>query len=174
MNRECLLLAGLTCLITVLLFSGCAGYRLGSVKPQHLNEVTSIAVPTFKNKTLKPQTSVMVTNAVVKRLQEDGTYRIAHSRNADAILKGTIHTIDHQQLRSSKTDQLQTVELGVTLQVRYELVDRGSGTVLDQGTVSGDTDIFLDPNFQLSERQAVPVAAEEMAGKLVSRLSEGW
>ena len=70
--------------------------------------------------------------------------------------------------------RVDTTELGVTVVVEYELIDRSSGTILDRGSVSGDTDIFLDPNFQLSERQAFPVAAEEMAGKLVSRLSEGW
>ncbi len=161
-------------LIPVLLFTACAGYRLGSVKPKHLHEVTTIAIPTFKNETLHPQTSVMVTNAVIKRFQQDGTYRIAHSRNADAILKGTLRTVEREQLRSSPTDQLDTTELGVTLQVRYELIDRSSGAILDRGDVSGDTAIFLDPNFQLSERQAVPVAAARMADQLVSRLSEGW
>jgi hypothetical protein len=170
MKRHHFILTGLTCL----LFSGCAGYQLGSVKPQHLAEIQSIAIPTFKNNTLEPRTSVMITNAVIKGFQQDGTYRIAKSHNADAVLKGTFESIERTQLRSSRTDQLETTELGVTIQVTYELVDRRSGKVLDRGSVSGDTEIFLDPNFQLSERQAIPIASEEMATNLVSRLSEGW
>ena len=173
MNRHQFSLTVAAAAASLFLLSGCAGYRLGSVKPQHLAGVQTIAVPTFKNQTLEPRSSVMLTNAVIKRFQEDGTYRIARSHSADAVLKGTLATIDRRQLRSAPTDQLDTRELGVTLVVDYELVTP-SGAVLDRGTVTGDTDIFLDPNFQLSERQAIPVAAEEMAGKLVSRLSEGW
>lgn len=155
-------------------FSGCAGYKLGSVKPSSLKHVESIAIPTFKNLTLEPRTSVMITNSVIKRFQEDGTFQIASLDSADAVLQGTFREIERAQLRAVATDQLQTRELGVRLAVDYVLVDTQTNQPLEQGTVYGNTDIFIDPNFQLSERQAFPLAADELAGQLVSQLSEGW
>ena len=40
--------------------------------------------------------------------------------------------------------------------------------------MQGSTSVFLDANFQLSERQAIDDASRRMAEELVSRLAEGW
>lgn len=172
MNR--LRLLALSPLLLFLVLTGCAGYKLGSVKPEKLSDVQTIAIPTFKNLTLEPRTSVLMTNTVIKQFQEDGTYKIAREDDADAILFGTFRQVDRTQLRAVATDQLQTRELGIRLVVDYVLMDTNTNQPLEQGTVFGSTDIFLDPNFQLSERQAFPVAASEVANQLVSQLSEGW
>ena len=58
--------------------------------------------------------------------------------------------------------------------VAFKLRSRRTGEVLDEGQVEGEVSQFLDPNFQLSERQALPHVAERLAENLVSRLGEGW
>ena len=76
-----------------LLLTGCLGYHVGPVKPSVLRDVHGIAVPTFENKTLLPRVEVLITDSVIKQLQQDGTYRIANENNADAILKAEISEI---------------------------------------------------------------------------------
>ncbi len=152
---------------------GC-GYRLGYVKPASFARVERIHIPTFRNDTQEPRSAVLVTNAVIQQLQRDGTYQISNAERSDAILEATIVRLERRQARSVRFDTLRTSELEFTLVVDYRFRDVRTGEVLDQGTVEGETSRFLDPNFQLSERQALPLAAERLAENLVSKLAEGW
>ena len=160
-------------LISVLSLQGC-GYHLGYVKPVAYAKIQGIYVPTFQNQTQEPRSAVMVSNAVIQQFQRDGTYKMANHEQADAILDGSLVALDRRQARSARFDTLRTSELDFTLEVTYQFRDLRTNEILDQGTIEGRTSQFLDPNFQLSERQALSLAAEKLAENLVSRLSEGW
>jgi len=157
----------------VLLLTGCAGYSVGPIKPARLASVNSIAVPTFKNMTLEPRSSVLVTNEVVKRLQSDGSYTIASTTSADAVLKGTLAEIRRRPLRSARFNTLRTREMEFEIYIDFTLEDARTREVLADGRARGSSNIFLDENFQLTERQALNEAAAEAARDLVTRLSEG-
>ena len=165
------------CAAALLVFSlgGCAGYHIGPVQPYYLRAVHSIAVPTFKNNTLIPRISVLVTSTVIKQFQQDGTYRIAREENADAILKGEIETVTRAPARSVRGNVLATTEFSLTMRIRYSLTERGTGKVLAAPSeVYGTTSFFVGDDITTDERQALPLAAEELAVRLVSQLSEGW
>lgn len=161
--------------ILVACFSGCAGYHIGSVKPYYLRDVHTIAVPTFKNKTLVPRIEVLITDTVIKQFQQDGTYRIVGDDEADAILKAEIVGISRTPARSVRGNVLATQEFNLTLRVRYSLINRADETVLaTPATVSGSTSFFVSSDIVTDERQALPLATEGVATHLVSALSEGW
>ena len=161
--------------ILVACFSGCAGYHIGSVKPYYLRDVHTIAVPTFKNNTLVPRIEVLITDTVIKQFQQDGTYRIVGDDEADAILKAEIVGISRAPARSVRGNVLATVEFNLTLRVRYSLINRADETVLaPPAIVSGSTSFFVSSDIVTDERQALPLATEEVATHLVSALSEGW
>ncbi len=157
-----------------LLLPGCAGYHVGSDKPGRMENVQTLAVPTFRNLTLEPRSAVLVTNNVVRQFQIDGTYQIKDAQDADAVLRGTIREFTRRQLRSARNNNLRTRELELLLTVDFVVEEPVTGNLLSKGTVQGTTNIFLDPNFQLSERQAIDDASRKMAEELVSRLTEGW
>jgi outer membrane lipopolysaccharide assembly protein LptE/RlpB len=157
-----------------LLLTGCLGYHLGPVKPNVLRDVHAIAVPTFENKTLLPRIEVLITDSVIKQLQQDGTYRIANENNADAILKAEVTDISRTPARSLRGNVLRTTEFNLTMHVKYKL-ETSSGTVLMPSTeVVGTTSFFVQADVTTDERQALPLAAEELATHLVTQLSEGW
>ncbi|MEO8045245.1 MAG: LptE family protein [Spartobacteria bacterium] len=161
--------------LLVLSLGGCAGYHVGPIKPYALRNVHSIAVPTFDNKTLVPRIAVLVTDTVIKQFQQDGTYQIRGDEQADAILKGDITRITRAPARSVRGNVLATNEFNLALRVRYSLVERGTGKTLAQPIeVSGTTSFFVGPDITSDERQALPLAAGELAIRLVSQLSEGW
>ncbi|MEO6971198.1 MAG: LptE family protein [Chthoniobacterales bacterium] len=161
--------------LILLSLGGCAGYHIGPVQPYYLRSVHSIAVPTFGNKTLAPRIAVLVTDSVIKQFQQDGTYRIAGDDKADAILKGEITRITRAPARSLRGNVLATTEFNLALRVRYSLVERTTGKVLATPVeVIGTTSFFVGPDITSDERQALPLAAEELATRLVSQLSEGW
>ncbi len=169
--RRSVILLSLTGILSGLV--SCAGYKLGAVKPAALADISSMAIPTFINNTQEPRVSVLISNAVIGQMQTDGTYTIDTVDKADAVLRGTITNIERRQLRGARTDVLKTRELEVSVVVEFSIEDLGTGSEIDRGTVRGKTNIFLDPNFQLSERQAVQDAAERLAIALTSRLTEG-
>lgn len=157
-----------------LLLTGCLGYHVGPVKPSVLRDVHAIAVPTFENKTLLPRIEVLITDSVIKQLQQDGTYRIANENNADAILKAEISEVNRTPARSLRGNVLATTEFNLAMHVKYKL-ETPSGTVLMPSTeVVGTTSFFVGEDVTTDERQALPLAAEELAIHLVTQLSEGW
>ncbi len=159
--------------LLALVLSSCAGYKVGPNKPAHLAHVTKIAVPIFENLTLEPRLSVLATNALIKELQNDGTYQIVKKENADAILECTIRDIDRSQFRAVRTNVLRTRELRVDLKTDYKLKDP-SGATLHSGRIYRGSYIVLDPNFQLSEHQAMEEAVQRSAAALVSEIADGW
>jgi len=193
------LATGLVCL----LFSGCAGYQFGDAKSASLSNIRKLHVPPFKNLTQEPRLSSLVTNAVLKDLQADGTFQISTRSSCDAVLVGVIKHVNKSQLRANRTDTLQSQELSVYLTVEYYLADPVSGsrigevsgeekaansnwgdsknddsafTSARQGVVVGEAIQFLDPavSFQVGERQDLAIAAEDLSDKLVSQLANGW
>ena len=166
--------------------SGCLGYHIGPVKPYYLRDVHTIAVPTFKNKTLVPHIEVLVTDTVIKQLQQDGTFQIARGDDADATLTGEISQIRRLPARSVRGNVLATTEFSLALAVRYNLTGRGGQPLGAQGEAVGTTSFFVSvannttgsgnivSDVTTDERQALPLATEDLATRLVSQLSEGW
>ncbi|MDB6150364.1 MAG: hypothetical protein JWQ44_1812 [Chthoniobacter sp.] len=165
--------------LIAVIFSGCAGYTVGPIKPKLMRGVQSIAVGSFRNETLEPRVEVLLANAVIKQIQQDGTYRVAREADADAILEGTLDEIQRRPARSVRGNVLQTREYTLILRVRYRLVDK-AGRELDARGVIGQTSFFVTGSDTIAadvnqdERQAIPLAAEDLAVRLVSQISEGW
>ena len=163
-----------------LLLGGCAGYHIGPVKPAKFDGIHTIAVNNFKNDTLQPRVEVPLANAVIKQIQQDGTYKIADEANADALLEGTLEEIRRRPSRYVRGNVLQTREYTLQIKVRYKLTQRGTGKLLDERTVAGTTSFFVSGSGSIAadvnqdEIQAFPLAAEELAVRLVSQISEGW
>jgi hypothetical protein len=162
--------ATLVCLALV----GCLGYHIGPVKPYYLRDVHSIAVPTFKNRTLVPHIEVLVTDTVIKQLQQDGTFQIASGEDADATLTAEIYRINRIPARSVRGNVLRTTEFNLSLSVKYTLVGRDGKTLAPPAEAVGATTFFVGTDVTTDERQALPLATEDLATRLVSQLSEGW
>lgn len=160
--------------VMALLLAGCAGYHIGPIKPTYLKGVNTIAVPSFRNETLLPRMEVMAANCVIKELQNDGTYQVASTDSADAILHGTIRNLERQPARSLVGNVLATTEFNLEMTVDYTLTDRVTGKVLARHSVVGKTSFFVGGDVQQDEQQALPLAAENAAVQVVSYLSEGW
>lgn len=155
------------------LLSGC-GYKLGEIRPTPMRSVRTLAVPTFKNKTYEPRVEVILADTTIKQFQEDGTYPIVSDDTADAILYCTLTKIERHSVRSVQNNVLATAEFQITLRVAYQVVDRVTGVILMEGTVSGNSTFFSDNDLQTTERQAIPAAAHNIAIDLVAKLAEGW
>jgi Lipopolysaccharide-assembly len=163
-----------TAALLALCLTGCLGYHVGPVKPYYLRDIRTIAVPTFKNTTLLPRIEVLVTDTVIKQFQQDGTFRIVGNEAADAILNGEILSVTRRPTRSVRGNVLATTEFGLVMRVRYTLQDRDGRQLSPPTIATGTTSFFVGSDPSTDERQALPLATEELAVDLVSQLSEGW
>ena len=153
---------------------GCLGYHVGPVKPYYLRDVHTIAVPTFKNRTLVPRIEVLVTDTVIKQLQQDGTFQIVSGDKADATLGGEIFSIRRSPARSVRGNVLATTEFNLALVVKYSLTGRYGEQLVPKSEAVGATSFFVSSDPTSDERQALPLATEDLATRLVSQISEGW
>jgi Lipopolysaccharide-assembly len=153
---------------------GCLGYHVGPVKPYYLRDVHTIAVPTFTNRTLVPRIEVLVADTVIKQLQQDGTFQIASGDNADATLTGEISRITRAPARSLLGNVLATTEFSLALVVKYSLTGRDGKQLVPPHDAIGTTSFFVSGDVTSDERQALPLATEDLATRLVAEISEGW
>ena len=162
---------------------GCLGYHIGPVKPYYLRDVHTIAVPTFTNRTLVPRIEVLVTDTVIKQLQQDGTYQITNGDKADATLTGEISRITRAPARSVQGNILLTTEFSLVLVVRYSVAGRDGKPLVPPNDAIGTTTFFVSSaatqnitsgDVTSDERQALPLATEDLASRLVTQISEGW
>jgi outer membrane lipopolysaccharide assembly protein LptE/RlpB len=156
------------------LLGGCLGYHVGPVKPYYLRDVHTIAVPTFKNRTLVPRIEVLVTDTVIKQLQQDGTFQITNGDKADATLTGEVSRITRAPARSVRGNVLATTEFSLALVVKFSLTGRNGDQLVPPNDVVGTTSFFVSSDVTSDERQALPLATEDLATRLVTQISEGW
>ena len=166
--------------LAAVVFTGCAGYKVGPVQPTFMAGIHKICIPTFRNDTLEPRVEATLATTVINQFQQDGTYQIVNEKDADAILEGTLDTIQRRPARSVRGNVLLTKEYTLNLRCRFKLTKKDTGLVIDERAVNGTTSFYASGSDSVSqdvnqdERQAVPLAAQDMAVQLVSQLSEGW
>lgn len=161
--------------LLALVLASCAGYQLDGAKPAAMAGIGTISVPMFGNDTLHPRAEALATSAVAEAFIEDGTYRIATRGEADAVLEGSVETIDYAQVRSERLDTLRPAELQNTVTLRWTLRDAADrDRILATGTSSGTSRFFVDSNLQTSRNNALPDALQRASEALVSRLANGF
>ena len=166
--------------LAALLLSGCMGYRIGPVKPKFMTGIDSLAVSTFKNETLRARVEVMLADSLIKQLQQDGTYQVKDGDDADAIIKGSLMQVTRAPSRSVFGNILLTEEYNLIIRCRFDLYKRSTGVLIDHRDLTGQTTFFVNGSESIAadinsqERQALPLAAEDLMVRYVSLLTEGW
>jgi len=159
--------------------TGCAGYKIGPVKPKYMDGVTKLAIPNLHTDVLQPRIETLITNTVIHAFQRDGTFKIVDEKDADATLSLKLDSLDRRPNRNVVGNTLLTSEYQLVLRVSYRVLKR-DGTQLDTRSASGVTYFFatgantISADINQDEEQAIPIAAADMAGHLVSQVTEGW
>jgi len=159
----------------VLTLDGCAGYRVGNTSGRDLQGVRSVYVPVAKNTSLVPDLQMTVTNAIIRRFNNDGTLEVNQNGNADSELDVTVTNIQSTAVRTSSSDILVAAQYQLTIQATATYVNRKLGRkIFENYSVTGTTSFFTQSDIQEGERQALPLAAEDLANNTVKLITEGW
>ncbi|GAB4241675.1 MAG: hypothetical protein OHK005_04960 [Candidatus Methylacidiphilales bacterium] len=154
---------------------GCAGYQVGNIPSSAMSGVRTIYVPVARNLTLEPGLPVMTTNAIIRRLENDGTYASARTGVADAELTVTLTEFERIPIRRSRDDVTITTQYRAVLKAKVTLVNRVTGAVvIKDRIIAGATEYLVQGDAVEAERQALPLVAQDLATRIVSAVAEGW
>ncbi|MBM4455816.1 MAG: hypothetical protein FJ411_05445 [Verrucomicrobia bacterium] len=159
------------------LLGSCANYKMGSTpKGSGLEDVRVLYMPTAINETSETAVPGPVTNAILQEIDRDGTFRHARKDEADAILEVTVKKIERSPIQQSVEQYLTTLQYQLVVTVEYRLFSmKDKKEVIGKTAVSGSTTFFVQGDQTESQRQALPLAAQNLAQNLVSSLaSRGW
>ena len=164
-------------LLLVMSMAGCANYKMGNTpKGAGLTNVRILYVPTVQNETDDTAVPGPVTNAILQEIDRDGTFRHARKDECDAILEVTVIRIDRGAIRQSTAQFLTTLQFQLNLMLAYRLYDvKEKKEIVPKTVVTGTTTFFVQGDQTESQRQALPLAAQNAAQNLVTALSNrGW
>lgn len=162
-------------LLVVASLTGCAGYRVGDISGRDLQGVRTVYVPVARNTSLAPNAQMLVTDAIIRRFGSDGTLEVTQNAAADSELDVTVTNVQQTAVRSSSNDILVTAQYQLTIQATVTYVNRKLGRkIFENYAVAGSTTFFTQANIQEGARQALPLAAEDLANNTVKLVTEGW
>lgn len=133
----------------------------------------SVQVQPFQNKTLEPGLGDWVTDALRRRLQQDGTYSLQTRGEADVIVTGTIQRFDRTPIAFLPRDTLTPQQYQIRIVAHIVARERATGRVLLDREVSGRASLFTGADQTSQERQAIPLAADDLARTAASLIADG-
>ena len=160
----------LACLALVLFAAGC-GYTLGPTNGLTAGE-KKVQITPFLNNTFQPRLGDAVTTALRRKIQEDGTYRLASHDDADIIVTGVLKKYVRHELSFEPHDVLTVQDYRVSVVAEYTARNLNTGSVMNWTNISY-TLVRVGSDLTSSERQAMPVLAEEVAKNITDSLADG-
>ena len=163
-------------MVAAITLSGCS-YTRKTVLPRNIK---TIYVETVKNKlraediyAYQQGLEMDITNAVIQRLQQDGTVKVVEQKKADAILKTDLVSLDQEGLRFNSLEGVAQYRLFIV--VRLKLVDAKTGDLIwEEPNFSGDTEYYVTNVTSIGEQKASVDAVHHLAYNIVDRITEDW
>jgi hypothetical protein len=155
----------------LLLLAGCAGYTLGPTNGVSAGD-KSVQITPFLNHTFQPRLGDDLTTALRKDIQREGTYRLATHGDADIVVSGFLTRYTRHELNFGSNDVLTVQTFDVNVSAVITARDVSAGTT-KHWTNTASTLVRVGSDLTSSERQAMPVLAEELAKHVTDSLVDG-
>ncbi len=164
-----------TLLIVAICVAGCgyqqteSGYKWSSL---HREDITSIAVPIFTNKTFDRGVEFKLTQAVIQRIESATPYKVKSRREAQTVLEGEIVSIKTDPIGRDRLTANPQEQLYV-LVIDFVWKDLRSGQILRQRQGFEQTSSYY-PTLGEGRFAGKQKAVEELAVGIVQELEADW
>ncbi|MGN1325635.1 MAG: LPS assembly lipoprotein LptE [Candidatus Spyradenecus sp.] len=156
------------CAAVAMVCTGCAGYQLGSPVPQ---ELRTIHVPAFENRTEYPMVGAMAAQQLMDAIIEDGTFTLTTYDRARLRVQAIATGISSSSVRYDRESTMIPDEYIVTLKVQLYVFDRVTGeTYINGKTFSASDTVLTRGEFQTGVTDALPRISRKLAQKLLTAL----
>jgi len=166
------------CTLVLAATSGCTsdatkGYTTRSPYP---SGIRTVAVPiwTRGKDVYRRRLEMRLTEALVKRIEQDTRYKVTKKKRADTELTGTIVQVSQQVLTINPDDSLPR-ETEITLVVSFRWTDLRTGKAIVERENFRVTGTYL-PSSPMSEDffQGSEEAINKLAERIVEQLQSPW
>jgi hypothetical protein len=168
------ILSSVLCLLTsVLCFTGCAGYHLGTGSTAKFR---TLFIAPITSEALIPQAQVLVTTQLREAFIRDGRITLVNSAEAaDAVLNVTLAGYNRTVAVSRPDDTGLARRFDVRLQARATLLDnRTKQPYFSSRSLEAARGVFTDSGLVSSEYQALPLLAGLIASEAVHAVLDTW
>lgn len=144
------------------------------------HEIQRVHVDTFKNKipleeiyAYEPGLEMKITNAIIRRFEQDGNLRVANREKSDVVLEGDLVGFTQEGMRFTGLERIEEYRLFVVVNLR--LRDTKTNEIIwEEPGFSGDTSYFLTGPRSVSRTIAAERAVDRLARNVVDRVVEDW
>ena len=158
--------------LILLLSSGCASYRLGSMLPP---DVHTVYMPTCNNKTSEPLIEQDVTQAILSQIQMDGSLRLAPDDRADTVLNITLNQFWLDPVAYVSGESSTANQYRMNIRAAFVLYRRADKSVVAQSpSVTGWYDFDFAGDMTSSKAVALRPAAEDLGRRIVNQIVQYW
>lgn len=163
------------CLVVLTLLSAC-GYHLPGRGENLPDDVQTIVVVPFTNKTTEPFIENQLTNEVRDQFSRRRTLDVVASEElADAVLSGVITSYRTNSVSYDQNDDV--TEYRVTMTVEAKLVRTNGEDVIWQGSVSWQEEFFASDNRadqDYREAEVQDVVSRRLAQEVYNRMTDNF
>ncbi len=155
--------------------AGC-GYQLARPVNPLLENIHTIAIPYFKNKTFEPGLEAIFTYAFENEFVESKRLQVVDIAEADIILYGSIKSLREDTIAYNIDDKAREYRVRITLNISLE--DRKTGTVLwKRGSLKHAEEFPVGESIVFTEaakRAALQTLAEDLAERVHDSIMQGF
>jgi hypothetical protein len=163
---------GLLALGLGLLLTGCAGYTLGPSNGMEAGS-RSIQINPPVNQTFEPRVADVLNQQLRKQVQRDGTFRLDTRGEGDIVISTTLTRYNRVGETFLRRDTLTARDYRIQLFAQVTAYDRVTGKNLLNREFAGRTSVRRGTDQSSAERQALPLAAEDLARVITSAIADG-
>ena len=169
--------AGVLMVLTALLLAGC-GYHLagGGAEESVAPGLRTVFVDVFTNRTGEAYAESIFRSAFISRFVQEGRFKLARSRGeADAILRGTILSLQASPLAYKATNFSAEDRITITLEIFFEERESGRTIWENRGYIgTGDYPVTTAGVTESSRKDALTKLAGDTAERTYRLMMSGF
>jgi hypothetical protein len=155
----------------VFFLSSCGSYHVTSGVPE---EVRTISVPVFENKTGFPEFGAIATQYTLREIQREGTFKIAPLDSASYKLLCSLST-DQRAVSFNRSYGSRASEYRYKLIASVTLIERSTGKLLlDNVKVEALTTFLTHDDMLTGLQNATPRVAKDLSRAIVDMVLALW
>lgn len=159
----------------LVLAAGC-GYRIG-VRGMTHPQIHSVAIAPIQNNTLEPLASDVLRMQLSGEFQRDGALKLKRLTNADCVVYAQISSVTNRTIDDASFDGGITYtpeKFALKVTVNFKVIIPGTGTMLSQGTATGQANYEILSDPATARSTALKFACFRAAQSIVSQTTEAW
>ena len=145
--------------------AGCANYRWTSSVPE---ELRTVAVPVFENRTSSAELGPIITQYVLREFQREGTFSIRRSGDSALEVQGSIVKTSREAAAFDRGYGSRASEYRYIVTAEVSLINKDTGKVLlNNRRYVAETTFLTRGDLLTTQRDAAARIAQEFARQIV-------